>query len=301
MKGIILAGGSGSRLYPMTNSLSKHLLPVYDKPMVYYSLSTLMLAGIRDILLISSPQHLPLYKQLLKEGQQWGIQIQYALQPSPGGIAEAFLVGEEFIQNQPVCLMLGDNIFHGHGLGEKLQNLAKNNQGATLLAHYVNNPSDYGVVHFDANRRPIDIVEKPKEPQSHYAVSGLYFYNEEVVDIASSLTPSQRGELEITDINKHYLNQGKLSVEIFHRGVAWLDMGTPGSLLEAANFIHTLEVRQGLKIGCPEEVAWHMGYINDESLQKLAVPLRASGYGDYLLALLEMKSQGMPSLRKTAD
>lgn len=291
MKGIILAGGSGSRLYPMTTSLSKHLLPVYDKPMVYYSLSTLMLAGIRDILIISTPQHLPLYKQLLKEGQQWGIQIQYALQPNPGGIAEAFLVGEDFIESQPVCLMLGDNIFHGHGLGEKLQHLVKTNQGATVLAHYVSNPSDYGVVSFDAHNNPIDIVEKPKNPQSHYAVSGLYFYNEDVVDIASSLTPSTRGELEITDINKHYLEQGQLTVELFHRGVAWLDMGTPGSLLEAANFIHTLEVRQGLKIGCPEEVAWHMGYIDDDGLKKLAAPLRASGYGDYLLKLLEMRQE----------
>ncbi len=286
MKGIILAGGKGTRLYPITFAVSKHLLPVYDKPMIYYPLSTLMLAGIREILLISDPDSLPLYKKLLKDGSQWGIKIQYAAQPEPRGVADAFLVGEEFIGNSPVALILGDNIFYGTQLGRQLSRCV-NPDGAIIFAYRVKDPTRYGVVVFNENGEPVDLIEKPKIPVSYYAVPGLYFYDSTVVEKAKSIKPSSRGELEITDINRLYLEEGKLKVEKLPRGTAWLDAGTVEALLQASLFIQVLEQRQGLRIGCVEEVAYRMGFITKEELVELARSLKSSGYGEYLLSLVK--------------
>lgn len=286
MKGIILAGGSGTRLYPVTQPISKQLLPVYDKPMVYYPLSTLMLAGIKDVLLISTPHDTPLFKQLLGDGSQWGIRIQYAVQEKPEGLAQAFLIGEDFIADNACALVLGDNIFHGHDFAKSLQHAATQNTGATVFAYQVHDPERYGVVEFDADFRAISLEEKPPQPKSKYAVTGLYFYDNQVVDIAHQIKPSPRGELEITDVNIAYLQQGQLNVEIMGRGMAWLDTGTHESLLDAAHFIHTLESRQGLKVSCPEEIAWRSGWIDDGQLQKLAEPLAKNRYGQYLMELL---------------
>ena len=285
-KGIILAGGTGTRLHPMTVSVSKQLMPVYDKPMIYYPLSTLMQAGIRDILVITTTTDLPMYQQLLGDGSQWGLRLQYAEQPRPEGLAQAFLIGEDFIGDDSVCLILGDNIFYGNSMEDKLQNALQQEEGATVFAYYVNDPERYGVVDLDENNTAIDLEEKPANPKSNYAVTGLYLYDNEVIEIARGIRPSARGELEITDINKAYLERGRLQVELFHRGTAWLDTGTVQSLLDAANFIRVLEERQGLKIACPEEIAWRLGYIDAAQLRRLAEPLRKSGYGQYLLKLL---------------
>jgi glucose-1-phosphate thymidylyltransferase len=288
-KGIILAGGSGTRLHPATLAISKQLLPVYDKPMIYYPLSTLMLAGIRDILIISTPQDTPRFEALFGDGSRWGLNLSYCVQPSPDGLAQAFILGREFVGGHPSALVLGDNIFHGHDLQHLLNSATARTDGASVFAYHVHDPERYGVVDFDSQRRALSIEEKPKAPKSHYAVTGLYFYDEQVCDIASNIAPSPRGELEITDVNAVYLRQGKLNVEIMGRGYAWLDTGTHDSLLEAGQFIATLEKRQGLKVACPEEIAYRRGWIDAAQLERLAQPLLKNGYGQYLQKVLHEK------------
>jgi glucose-1-phosphate thymidylyltransferase len=285
-RGIVLAGGSGTRLHPATRAVSKQLLPLYDKPLVYYPLATLMLAGIRDILLIATPQDQPLFERLLGDGSQWGIGLRYAMQPQPQGIAQALLIAETFIGRQPVCLVLGDNLFYGHGFPEQLRSAAASEHGATVFAYYVRDPERYGVIEFDAAGRAIGLEEKPAKPRSHYAVTGLYFYDADCVAIARQLKPSARGELEITEVNRAYLNSGTLRVEVLGRGVAWLDTGTHSSLLAAANFVATIEARQGLKVCCPEEIAFRQGFIDRAQLAQLAHGLGHSGYGEYLESVL---------------
>ncbi len=288
-KGIILAGGSGTRLHPLTLTVSKQLMPVYDKPMIYYPVATLLLADIRDILIITTPRDQEAYQTLLGDGSQWGVNFQYAAQPRPDGLAQAFLIGEQFIGQDPACLILGDNIYYGQGLSAVLRRAASRERGATVFGYYVRDPERYGVVSFDASGRAMDIEEKPQAPKSNYAVTGLYFYDNDVVNVARNIRPSPRGELEITDVNKVYLERGELNVELLGRGYAWLDTGTHESLLAAANFMQVVEQRQGLKIACPEEVAWRMGFIDDAQLLRLAAPLAKSGYGDYLRELLDRR------------
>ena len=289
MKGIILAGGSGTRLYPITQSISKQIIPVYDKPMIYYPLSVLMLAGIRDILIISTPRDIHLYEDLILDGHQWGLRVSYAIQPSPGGLAQAFIIGEKFIGNDSVCLVLGDNIFYGHGFGGLLLETAKMIEGSVVFGYFVNDPKRYGVVEFDKQGNALSLEEKPERPKSNYAVVGLYFYGNDVISKAKSLKPSNRGELEITDLNRLYLNEKRLTVKLLGRGMAWLDTGTPESLLQASNFIHTIESRQGLKVSCVEEIAFNRGFITKAQLQELAESLKNSHYGQYLLNLANDK------------